>query len=707
LVLAGCFVLAAFCEVASAQTQPPQPASGGVQAEQEQVGQDRAAAPESGTAQAQSTDGGDGVVAAGLASAHATTDRHKVREAESAYLAGANKLERDDLDAAESEFKRALALDPGNRDYAIAISVTRQHRVTELVQQAGKARRVGEDAKAETLGAEARTIDPDNPIVIEHSGPVFVRGGDGAQAAWGAAGASARASTGSSRAAASPASRATMLSGGAARESWRVEVPELSGVLQVEPTPELQSFHVRGDSEDLIRIVSSAYGIHAVFDDSVQHRNVRIDLDNAPYRQAMDIVGSITQVFAVPLDEKSVLVARDTVENRTRLEHQVEETIYVPASTPEQIADLTAVMRNIFDIGQVSIQASSNSIVVHAPERVLAVMNRTVQDLMDATGEVMVEVKMYEVDTTRMTSLGATIPTQAGIYNVEQAATQLVSANQAIVQQAIAQGFISSTASDIDIALALIGSGLVQSSMLSSTIGFFGKGLTETGITASTNTAFNTGLNSSDTRALDDVQVRVTDRQPAILREGTRYPITTSTYTTGLSTAASALGNATINGVSVSSLLQQYSGGTSTTIPQVTYEDLGVTLNATPTIEKSGRVNLLLNLKIEALAGGSTNGMPVLENRAFVSDITVGDGESAMMVSNVNRTETAAMTGIPGLSELPGFQMPISENTEKDASQLVVVVTPHVVRRRSDVFAGPPMLIKIIPGLPGAPVQVR
>jgi Flp pilus assembly secretin CpaC len=63
------------------------------------------------------------------------------------------------------------------------------------------------------------------------------------------------------------------------------------------------------------------------------------------------------------------------------------------------------------------------------------------------------------------------------------------------------------------------------------------------------------------------------------------------------------------------------------------------------------------------------------------------------MVSNVNRSESAAVTGIPGLSELPGFQAPIDQDAEKDTGQLVVVVTPHIVRRRSNLVAGPRILI--------------
>ncbi len=114
-----------------------------------------------------------------------------------------------------------------------------------------------------------------------------------------------------------------------------------------------------------------------------------------------------------------------------------------------------------------------------------------------------------------------------------------------------------------------------------------------------------------------------------------------------------------------------------------------MTLKATPVIEKSGRINLLLDLKIEALSGSSLDGNPILESRQFATDLTVADGESALMVSNVTRSESAALTGLPGLSELPGFQLPLENVGQRSSNQLVVVVTPHIVRRRSDLIAGP------------------
>jgi type II secretory pathway component GspD/PulD (secretin) len=679
------------------QDQPQQGQAQQGQAEPGPVGPAQAAPAQS----AQAASAGTAVVAAGPHPVQAAPGKRHVRQAEDAYLAGAKKLQRNDLIGAEREFTRAQKLDPDNRDYAIAIALARQHRLTELVQQAGKARQAGNQAKAEKLLAQARAIDPQNPIVIEHSGPALGMNASAVEAPHAASGQIA-----SGQVAGGPGNpvgnaltdpltdRARLLSGGQERGPWSIQVPELEGAIHLAPSDEVKSFYLHAVSTDVIRSVTSAYGIRAIVDDSVERQNLNFDLENVNYQQAMDVLMQMAHVIAVPVDESSVLVARNLPANRQLMQRLVEETIYLPGYTQEQINEMANLARTVFDVRQATAQVGAGTIVVRAPEEVLAPLNRVIEELLESSGEVMVEVKMYEVDTTRTTNAGANIPTAAGIYNVDAAATALVNANQTLVQQAIAQGLISATASNLTIAAELIASGLVQSSLLSSTIGAIGGGTMMTGITETGNIAFNLGLNSSDTRALDDVQMRVGDRQPAIFREGTRYPIVTSTYSSGVSTPASSLSNASINGVSVASLLSQYSGGSSVTIPQVTYEDLGITLNATPTIQKTGQINLKLELKIEALSGSTSDGNPILENRDFASYITVAEGESVLMVSNVTRSETAAMSGIPGLSELPGFQMPVTQDVEKNTTQLVMVVTPHVVRRRSDTVASPRIALR-------------
>ena len=591
---------------------------------------------------------------------------HDLRAAEDAYLAGARLLDRNELEAAENKFARALQLDPNRVEYAAALTLAREHRLTALVQQAGKARILGQTRHADDLLAQARTLDPGNEIIAQHALKASVL---------------AQLNGENLHIEASP-DDASARSG---------QSPIFAGPIQLTPAAGNRSFHVHADTESVLRQVLSAYNIRPTFDASVGRGSLRFDLEDTPYEQAVPILLRMAGLIAIPLDATSVLLAKDTEENHLRLEHQIQETVYVPGSTPEQMTELGNIVRNVFDVKQAIVQNGSGNLVVRAPAETLKAVNLTLADLIDGGGQVLMDLRLYAVDKTRNRNIGPQVPQQFGVYNVASAAQNLVTANQSLVTQAIAQGVIPANASTIDIALYLLGSGLVQSSLLSNTLGFFGGGLTLTGLNANTTSTFNLSLNSSDTRALDAIQIRAGDRQAATFRAGTRYPITTSTFSTSAAASSTSLAGITVNGVSASSLLSQYLGSSAgVTVPQIQYEDLGITLKATPVIQKSGDISMHLDLKIESLAGTALNNIPILASRQIVSDITIGDGETALMLSSLSRTESLAVSGTPGIGELPGFQnLTADRNTEQDSSELVLMVTPHVVRRRSGITSGP------------------
>jgi general secretion pathway protein D len=586
--------------------------------------------------------------------------KHQTQAAEEAYLAGARLLDHNDLAGAETQFDKAVKLNPSNSDYAMAYAVTRQRHVSELVQQSGKARLLGQNEKAETLLAEARLLDPQNNIVGQSVDP-------------------------------GPLPKVFH----AKIEPWIREGPAIAGPVTLLPNPGPKSFHLHANEQDVIRQVLSSYGVSVSFDESVQRQDLRFDLDDSPYQQAVPILLGMAHLFAVPLDPKSVLIAKDSPENRQRLEHQLQETIYIPGMTNEQMDEFGNVVRNVFDVKQLSVDKSAGTLVIRAPQETLTYVNLTLADLIDGGSEVVIDLKLYAVDKTNQRVIGAQLPQQLGLYNVNAAASSLVSANQSTVNQAIAQGLIPAGSSNITIALALIASGLVQSTLLSSTVGFFGGGLTATGVTTNQNPSFNLSLTSSDTRALNDIQIRVGDRQPATFRIGQRYPITTATYSTASAAQTSALAGVSINGVSASSLLNA-AVGSPITIPQIQYEDLGLTLKATPVVQRSGAIKMHIELKIEALAGGTINAIPVLNSQQFASDVTVDDGDTAVMVSSLTKSESASISGYPVLADLPGFQTATADKTTAtDSSNLVLLITPHVTRRRSNVTAGPRIAINL------------
>ncbi len=577
-------------------------------------------------------------------------------KAEAAYIAGARLLERHDSAAAEREFARAVALAPDNRDYKLALSSVRDSRITELVHSAGKARLLGKTTEAEALLAQARAIDPNNTILAQHPD-------------------------------------ATTAAAQLKPHSWIVDGPGIAPPVEVKPSASVQTLHVHATIPEVARQVTAAYGLKASLDSSLGTKQIKFDLENVSYAQAIHLLMDMGQLFVVPLAADSVLVVKDTAENRQRFEHQFQETIFAAGKTNEQLAELGNMIKSVFGIKQVSVQNSFGTVVVRAPESTMEALNLTLADLLDGDSQILLDLKIYSVDKTLTRNIGATVPNQAGAYNVLSAANQLVQANQSIVDQAIAQGVIPAGASNIEIAIALLQSGLATSALLTDSLTFIGGGLTATGIYSSGTGTLNLALNSSDTRALDEIQLRVGDRQSATFRAGSKYPITQSTYsTTAASPATSALAGATVNGVSVASLLGSLQ--TSTT-PQVQYEDLGVTLKATPRIQKSGLISLHLELKIESLAGGLIDNIPILNSNQFTSDVTVTDGGTAFLVSNMTKSQAAAVTGIPGLSELPGFQSAPELQKTTDTGQLLMLLTPHLTKRRLNTASGPAIPISL------------
>jgi type II secretory pathway component GspD/PulD (secretin) len=593
------------------------------------------------------------VLCAGVC-AHAQTDstaqkpasEHEKIEASRAFLNGAKALKENNLREAEKQFEQAKALDPGNTQYSVALTIAKEHLLTQLVQEAGKARLMGQDNKARSFLAEAYLLDPNNRIVQQHIDDL-------------------------------------------ARDSSSHEAVLLPATEEAAPPVELapkegkQSFHIRSAATDVLRQVLTAFGITPTLDTSIRNQIVRIDADDVTFEQAATMLKLTTNTFFVPLDEKRVLIAQDTKENRAKFEREVMETVYLPGLTATEMSDMGNIARNVFEAQQATIQAQAHTLTVRAPQGRISALNRTFVDLLDGRSQVLLNLRLFQVARTRMTNIGAELPQTTTVFNVPTEVNQIIQANQSAVQQIIASG-LAPAGDDVAIVAILVATGVVTGTVFNQPFALFGGGITQMGLTLNQGATVNLALNSSDTRALDQVQLRIQDQEDATIRSGTRYPIITSTYSgltgnslgiPGVSSAgiSSALQNLGISSAALQSTINQ-------TIPQVQYEDLGLTLKATPHIQQNKDVALKLDLKIESLTGQTLNANPILNSQQYTGTVTLPQGESALVISNLNRQQSAAVSGIPGLSELPGFQSTTNKEGNVDVSKLVILITPQIVR---------------------------
>ena len=492
----------------------------------------------------------------------------QAREADDAYVQGAKHVEQGDLAAAERSLGRAVQLDPTNRDYIFALADVREHRVTALVQAAAQARTAGNLDKAASLLARGPCHRPRQP---------------------------------GSRPALRPQLQLWETTADPLRFPAADIASTLGGPIEFAPTPGNQSIHERGDAKSVIRAVYAAYGITVTFDDSVNSSSaIRFDLDNVDFATATRVLTKMTHVFAVALQPKSALIAKDNQEQRERLLPQIEETIYLPGVPQDQMAELANVARNVFDLQKVTASASAGDIVVRGDEPSLKLLNATFADILDGGSDVELDISLYELDKTHMIDMGAQLPANASIFPLYTTATALIASNYSIIQAAINAGYLTLTNNpsiDLPAELALlIKAGVSGSSVFANLLTVFGSysGLPFAGLALSGGGNFKMLLNSSDVRLLDVVTLRGAGGQDLNFRSGTRYPVVTSTYSSGISSGlASALSGININGTSAASLLSQYLGSSSNvSIPTFQFEDLGITLKTKPRVLHTGEVSL-------------------------------------------------------------------------------------------------------------------
>lgn len=572
-----------------------------------------------------------------------TVSRKDRRRAERLFVEATKLFAKEQFDAAMRLYQEAAALDPTNSDYSLAVQVCRSHVVTELIQKAARARMQNDQISARADLRQALALDPSNPQLAEHLQEL---------------------------AGEAVADQVTSIY--EAESDSAGQVPVLASKAGV------QSFHLKDDRRQLIQKVFAAYGITATIDSSVPAVPARFDLDDVTFAQAARALGMSTKSFWVPLDERRVLVANDTRANREQFERQEMETVYLQGLNAKEMTDVGNLAKNVFQAQQAVVEPSLGKLTIRAPSSILDAFNATLRELQDGRNQVLLDVRLIQLAHTNERNTGVLMPQQITAFNVYAEEQSILNANQALVQQIISSG-LASPGDTLAILGILLASGQVSSSLFSNGIALFGGGLTLSGLSPGPTTA-NLSLNTSSSRELDQIQLRLGDGEEGTLRDGMRYPIMTSSYS-GLPTTGLNIPGLTSAGTSssLSALISSLAGAASS-IPQVDYQDLGMTLKATPQVMRSGDVALTLDMKITALAGPLLNGLPVLDNRSYSGVVMLREGAGVVVVSELNKQESRALSGIPGITEVPGLNNLTGNDTLEDYATLVIIISPHVIR---------------------------
>ncbi|HEY7550101.1 MAG TPA: type II secretion system secretin GspD [Hyphomicrobiaceae bacterium] len=176
--------------------------------------------------------------------------------------------------------------------------------------------------------------------------------------------------------------------------------------------------------------------------------------------------------------------------------------------------------------------------------------------------------------------------------------------------------------------------------------------------TANLTTTLNALNKITDVKVISSPSLTVMDNSTAVLQIGDQVPITT----------ASAIGIVTGNAPIVNS---------------VSYKDTGVILSITPRINSSGRVLLEIEQEVSSVATttSSTIDSPTIKQRRIKTSVFVKDGDALALGGMIQSSNSVSRDQVPILGDLPLLGTAFrSKDNEAAKTELLVVITPHVIR---------------------------
>ena len=557
-------------------------------------------------------------------------DPKDVAKAKREFKAGVKLKSAGQMDAALEKFELAAELAPHNFEFVTAREFTRQQLVMQFLKQGNRAMLDGNEIVAMADFRRALEVDPTNEYALQRlrdSMPLDEE----------------------------PVSR-------------NMRVVEQSTPIEMQPAAKHQDFHYKGDAKDLLTQVAQAYGITAQFDDSVQPKRVRFDIEDVNFATAMEVATRVTKTFWVPLSAKQILFAADTVEYRRTYTRMSFRTFYLPdLATDQELTEMTNSLRVLLNLRYIAPDKAQSTISVRAEEPVLEAAGQLLESLAGGRPEVLLDMRVYEISSSFMRQLGTTPPAQFNLFNISPALIAGLGQNsQNLINQLIASGGINQANSQaIQALLAQLSS--QASSILSTPFATFGGGATLFGLSGGTGTTVNINLNESDIRSLEHVTLRASQNNAAVFKVGERYPIVNATFAPIYNSSAisKVIGN------------QSYIAP----FPSFNFEDLGLNLKATPIIHADRDVTLKLELNIRSLGTQTVNGIPIINNREYSGSITLKNGESSVITGLISSADSRSISGLPFLATVPGLTYAASGHTKNDTEDdLLVVITPHILR---------------------------
>jgi len=390
------------------------------------------------------------------------------------------------------------------------------------------------------------------------------------------------------------------------------------------------------DLRQILDFIASFSGINVTYDRDVQDRLVSVSLSGVTLEDALNHLMTMNQLSYKVLSERSIFVFPDTPAKHLQYDEQVIRTFYISHGDPAELVTLLGALIRLPGIAvQPIIQpnVAANTIVVRGTRPVVDIIARVIEQNDKPRAEIVIDVQIMEVNRTRARQYGLNLSQYAlgGVLSPE-----------------ISPGD-DPTPPD----------GLASPPPIS--IGSL-SGITSSDFYLAVPTAIVRFLESDqNTKLIAKPQLRGAEGARLVLNLGDDVPVVSTTYT------PLASGGVGVNPLS-----------------SYTYRSVGVNIDLTPRVTLDGDIILDLVLDNSSLGPPiSVAGVevPSFGKRTLTTRLRLRDGESNLLAGLLREDERLALTGFPGIVNIPILRNLFSANkTDITQTDIVMILTPHIIR---------------------------
>jgi general secretion pathway protein D len=582
----------------------------------------------------------------------------KTKKGDKFFSQGRIEEAKKNWDAALEDYEKALAEDPAEIQYQMAVDKTRFHAAESHIDKGEIVRGHGQLGEALVEFQKAYAINPGSTIAqqeLQETQRMILRERQRVE------------QTGKE---APPEIRA--LTPGQAAE--KREADKIDRMLPIPELRQLKPGQIDIKMTGKVKTIFETIGAYAeppinvLWDPDLtqlQKDNFTVDIKNSTLDQALDYISVLSKMYWKPLSANTIFVTNDNPTKRRDYEEQVLKTIYLHnTSSAQEFQEVVNAVRTVPELTKVFPDTAQYAIVLKGEADRVALAEKIAHDLDKPRPEVLLDILVMEASSTfsrQITAAVASTGLNVPVNFTPRSSIQIQgnSSNTTTSTTSSTSNTTSTTTTGATTATgtssSVTGAAIPLSSLAHLSSSDFSTTLPSALLQAAMSDAKTTVLQAPELRCLDNVK--------ASLNIGEREPTASGSFQPG------------IGGVGINPLVNT----------QFQYIDIGVNIEATARIHSESEVTVDMLLNITSVTGQVNLGgiqQPIIGQRKIQHSLRIREGEVALLGGLVTRQDDKTVTGIPGLSAIPFLgNLFKGSNIDHNRDDIVIAVIPHIIRK--------------------------